>query len=378
MKVDHEVRWHRGFIALMASLLVANASSANAQDSTQAAVEMIAGRGLKIAAYPYAFYSPETELAFGAGGVLTFYTSKQQDDLRPSKTSLSGYYSTRKQYKFSQNTQLYLDHNRWFVALPLEFGFYVDKYWGVGNQTPDIENEDYDVRVFSGRFVLEGPTPVPFFTRDGFVYEFSYHDITDTRDNPYLGDSVVGSEGGITSGVGFDLVKDTRDHIFFPNGGGFHRFNFLWYNSILGSDFNFGTIEADLRRYFAFAPDQVIALQLYGNFVLGQLPFYKLSALGGGNIMRGYFRGRYRDRHYVATQVEYRGHVWWRFGAVVFAGVGDVFGSDASDLSFSNLKYSYGFGLRLVFNQREKINLRADFGFGRDTRGVYFGLEEAF
>jgi hypothetical protein len=31
-----------------------------------------------------------------------------------------------------------------------------------------------------------------------------------------------------------------------------------------------------------------------------------------------------------------------------------------------------------VFNQREKINLRADFGFGRDTRGVYFGLEEAF
>jgi hypothetical protein len=135
VKVDHEVRWHRGFIALMASLLVANASSANAQDSTQAAVEMIAGRGLKIAAYPYAFYSPETELAFGAGGVLTFYTSKQQDDLRPSKTSLSGYYSTRKQYKLSQNTQLYLDHNRWFVALPLEFGFYVDKYWGVGLYT---------------------------------------------------------------------------------------------------------------------------------------------------------------------------------------------------------------------------------------------------
>jgi outer membrane protein assembly factor BamA len=349
-----------------------------AQDSTQVAAELIAGRGMKLAAYPYAFYTPETELAFGAGGILTFYTSKQQAELRPSKVSLSGYYSTRKQYKFSQTTQLYLDRNRWFVSLPLEFGFYVDKFWGVGNQTPDITNTDYDVRVFSARFVLEGPTPVPFFVRDGFVYEFSYRDITDTKDNPFLGDSVPGSDGGVTSGLGVDVVRDTRDHTFFPNRGGYHRFNFLWFNSVLGSDFNFGEIEVDLRRYFALAPDQVVAGQLYGKFIAGTPPFYELSALGGGTIMRGYFQGRYRDRHYTAAQIEYRGHVWWRFGAVAFVGAGDVFGSPASTVSLSNLKYSYGFGLRLLFNRQEKINLRADFGFGRDTRGVYFGLEEAF
>jgi outer membrane protein assembly factor BamA len=363
---------------LSLGLLVSHAATARAQDSTQSAAELIAGRGLKLAAYPYAFYTPETELAFGAGGILTFYTSKEQEELRPSKVSLSGYYSTRKQYKFSQTTQLYLDRNRWFLSFPLEFGFYVDKFWGVGNQTLDTAEVDYDVRVFAGRFVVEGPTPVPFFTRDGFIYEFSYRDITDPKNNPYLGDSVLGSDGGLTSGVGFDLVKDTRDHTFFPNNGGFHRLNFLWYTSILGSDFNFGEIEVDLRRYFAVAPDQVIALQGYGRFVPGSPPFYELSALGGGTIMRGYFQGRYRDRHYAAAQVEYRGHVWWRLGVVAFAGAGDVFGSDASDFSFSNLKYSYGFGLRLLFNRQEKINLRADFGFGQDTKGVYFGLEEAF
>ena len=126
------------------------------------------------------------------------------------------------------------------------------------------------------------------------------------------------------------------------------------------------------------APDQVIALQAYGRFVPGSPPFYELSALGGGTIMRGYFQGRYRDRYYTAAQVEYRAHIWWRLGAVVFAGAGDVFGSPESDLSFSNLKYSCGFGLRLLFNRQEKINLRADFGFGQDTKGVYFGLEEAF
>ena len=121
-----------------------------------------------------------------------------------------------------------------------------------------------------------------------------------------------------------------------------------------------------------------MALQLYGRFVPGSPPFYELAALGGSTIMRGYFQGRYRDKSYTAAQIEYRGHVWWRFGVVAFAGTGDVFGSDASDLSFANLKYSYGFGLRFLFNRQEKINLRADFGFGQDTKGVYFGLEEAF
>ena len=369
----------RPFVMLAVGVLVAPVPALNAQDSTQVvALEVTGGRGMKLAAYPYAFYSPETELAFGAGGILTFYTSRQQPELRPSKVSLSGYYSTRKQYKFSQTTQLYLDRNGWFLALPLEFGSYVDKFWGVGNRAPDIPDEDYDVRVFAGRLVLEGPTPVPFFNRDGFVYEFSYRDITDPKDNPYLADSVPGSAGGITSGLGVDLVRDSRDHTFFPNDGGFHRLYLLWYASFLGSDYNFGEIEVDLRRYFAVAPDQVIALQAYGRFVPGSPPFYELSALGGGTIMRGYYHGRYRDRNYAAAQVEYRGHVWWRFGAVAFAGVGDVFGSDASDVSLDNLKYSYGFGVRLVFNRQEKINLRADFGFGQDTRGVYFGLEEAF
>jgi len=143
-------------MALATSVALGASSVATAQDSTQAAVALIAGRSMNLAAYPYAFYSPETELAFGAGGILTFYTSQQQASLRPSKVSLSGYYSMRKQYKFSQTTQLFLDRNRWFLALPLEFGSYVDKFCGLGNQTPDIPNEDYDVRVFAGRVVLEG------------------------------------------------------------------------------------------------------------------------------------------------------------------------------------------------------------------------------
>ena len=41
-------------------------------------------------------------------------------------------------------------------------------------------------------------------------------------------------------------------------------------------------------------------------------------------------------------------------------------------------EFAVGAGLRYLFNKEEKVNLRVDFGVGRNTTGVYFGLEEAF
>ncbi|MCE2613258.1 hypothetical protein LVD13_09765 [Flavobacteriaceae bacterium D16] len=43
------------------------------------------------------------------------------------------------------------------------------------------------------------------------------------------------------------------------------------------------------------------------------------------------------------------------------------------------LKYSFGGGLRYLFNKKENVNLRMDIGIGQDgNTGVYFGIEEAF
>jgi hypothetical protein len=41
-----------------------------------------------------------------------------------------------------------------------------------------------------------------------------------------------------------------------------------------------------------------------------------------GDIMRGYARGRYRDRWLLAAQGEYRSPVRKRLGGVLFAGAG--------------------------------------------------------
>jgi outer membrane translocation and assembly module TamA len=95
--------------------------------------------------------------------------------------------------------------------------------------------------------------------------------------------------------------------------------------------------------------------------------------------MRGYFYGRYRDKAYMTAQAEYRRHLWWKLGGVVFLGFGQV-GPELSAYRLDSFHSSYGFGLRYLFNPEEHVNIRVDFGFGRNdtTTGVYFGVEEAF
>jgi hypothetical protein len=143
-------------------------------------------------------------------------------------------------------------------------------------------------------------------------------------------------------------------------------------------DYVFFLGELDLRNYFAVAPDKVIATNLYMSVAGGDTPFYKLPGLGGQNRMRGYYEGRFRDDFYATLQAEYRQYFWWRLGFVVFGGLGQV-APEVIKFNSNEFKYSFGAGLRLLFNKTEKVNLRVDLGFGDNgDSGIYFGLEEAF
>ena len=352
----------------------------SAQDSTPRLTEtQVTVRRTRISAYPYVYYTPETELAFGAGGIITFYTDSAAA-LRPSKVAASGYYSTKKQYKFSVLPQVYLARNKVLLGADLSYGYYVDKYWGTGPGVDDIANEDYAARAFGAELVAQFPPFVRWMgtSRVGVKYDLLNYNIVEDRGNPFVeGDSVIGSNGGLSSGLGLVWVWDRRDHVFFPERGIYYQVEAVWNNSVFGSDFDYGRYEVDLRNYFRLGPEQVLAVQLFGSFASGDAPFYDLPMMGGGTIMRGYYQGRYRDNVLLASQAEVRWPIGGRFGVVGFAGLAEVqpgFGS----LSFSDLEPSLGGGLRFRFNREEKVNLRADIGFGAGAPGVYFGLEEAF
>jgi len=354
-------------LLMASSIVVSGQENADSTDEYQSI----------LTAYPYAYYTPETQLAIGAGGVLTYYT-ENSPDLNPSSLSLSGFYSTVKTYEINLNSNLYFDKNRMASVIKIKFAHTVDRFYGIGNDSPDLGTEQYVYDNYGGIADFQIPPAIAIADRAGIIFEYRQYDIVDRMENPYLNDpNLPGNEGGAISGLGLTWVWDTRDNVFFPNNGGYTQVKAIFYTKDLGSDYTYSYLEVNTRRYWAFEKDHVIAFQGYLESTGGQPPFYKYPALGGSNIMRGYFKGRYRDQNYFALQLEYRRYFWRRFGFVVFAGVGDV-ENEITLFSLPNLKHTLGFGLRFLFNEEEKINLRMDIGFGKDTNGIYFGMEEAF
>jgi outer membrane protein assembly factor BamA len=113
----------------------------------------------------------------------------------------------------------------------------------------------------------------------------------------------------------------------------------------------------------------------------GNVPLRNLAALGGSDIMRGYYAGRYRDKNMTAMQAEYRSPIWWRIGFVLFGGFGEVFNTIKPKNIITPkgwLKYSLGGGLRFSIRKNERLNLRMDYGIGYRSAGFYFTVAESF
>jgi outer membrane protein assembly factor BamA len=190
--------------------------------------------------------------------------------------------------------------------------------------------------------------------------------------------NVPGRYGYHVSGFGLSLTYDTRNNAFSPDKGTMAQLYFDHFAPLFGSDYQYTNWVIDIRRFVRIFEQQVLAVQVFGSFNTGETPLRSLSYLGGANTMRGYYAGRYRDKNAAVIQAEYRVPLFWRIGAVGFADVGNV-GPTLDYINFRHFKYSYGGGLRVALNQKEKLNLRLDYGIAKgSSQGFYLQLGEAF
>ena len=325
-------------------------------------------------AYPYVYYTPETQLAAGAGGIFIFYSGKGAS-LKPSKIGFGGFYSSNKQYKLSTSPEFYFANNDVYFKLPTSYGFFINKYWGIGDNTDAYENASYSVKTFASTLTFQVPPEWFFADRTGLILDYDYTEIVNTMDNELLEDTtLIGYNGGHLFGIGSDLQWDSRDNIFYPRSGGFQYFKAVFYPGM--SAYVYANMELEVKHFRSIGKG-VLAGDFYLNSVMGDAPFYKLPSLGGKQ-MRGYFFGRYRDNFYLMSQLEYRRYFTKRWGFVLFGTLGNV-SDNIISYDFSSLKYSFGGGLRFMFNEKENVNLRVDFGVGTDgNKGIYFGIQEAF
>jgi len=326
---------------------------------------------------PIFYYTPETKTALGAGGMYFFQTSKNKSRIRPSYILLGLEYTLMNQFKFGLEPDIYLSNEKYHLTGNISFRKFPSKFFGIGNNTSVDMEESYTPKTIDLRIALQ--RKVLSELDIGLEYVFAQDSINEVEEEGLLaGGKIPGSRGGKASGIGFLLTWDSRNNSFYPSSGNYFRLSTTIFNRSLGSDYSFKRIKLDLRKYYSLFSSHVLTLQSFLSFQAGSPPFQKMSLLGGEEIMRGYYKGRYRDNNMIAFQMEYRiVPVWWRLGLVGFVGVGDVAGRlDRFDLG--NFKYSYGFGIRYLFMREEKLNIRLDFAYGKGSSGFYIVLREAF
>ncbi len=320
--------------------------------------------------------SPETDFMFG--GVTQYYFREpgSDPDSRPSTFSAVFIYTTKKQIVSILSLELYRKNEEFQISGGLTYTKFPDKFWGIGNNTIDDNEEDYTPELIGfSLFAKKRFRPGLYL---GLEYEFYKSNIIEVETGGILSSgSIPGSTGGIASTVGLMLDYDHRDNIFSATSGQFFSFRANFFDESFGSDYNFKTATVDLRQYFSIFDDQVFAVQAYMRALSGIPPFQMLSLLGGESYLRGYYMGRYREKNMLTCQMEYRTSDWKNIGMVAFAGLGNV-GNKLSDIEFGDLKHSVGFGFRYTISRAERVKIRMDFGFGKDSSGMYLSLNEAF
>lgn len=361
------------FIAFALSLLTCCRCFASGNSSADTLKEKPEGNFL---IFPFFLKSPETNWGFGGASAYFFRPDKKVEDIRTSDFNLVALYTLRNQLVIVLGSTVYFSKEKTILRYESSYSYYPDRCWGIGNQSLPSAEEKYSIKqfYFNPQFLRK------FFRHwyAGFTYEIQHIGKFIYQPNGVFDkEHIIGRFGGNTSGIGFLLTWDTRNNAYSSSKGFFIEMSSKVFDKKIGSDFNFYKLALDFRNFISLPGKQVLAMQLIINENSGDIPIRHLGMLGGSEIMRGYYKGRYMDNDLIALQAELRQHLFGRIGITGFASTGEV-ASHTSYFKLDALHYAYGGGLRLMVSKTEKLNLRIDFGVGKNSTGLYVILKEAF
>ncbi len=348
---------------------VGNSSTAVQGDSADVS-------GTSIIPFPFVFYTPETKFGFGGTVITMFRMSQATGQDQPSSLSPIFVYTQKKQIVAMLEAELFFGAGRYRLNADVGYSKFPNTIWGIGNDTPDELREDYVPRVVSANVQFQNRVAPGWYV--GGRIEFARRTLIETDSTGLLRAGLLpGTDDGRILSGGLLVTWDTRDNTINPRTGGYRQLRMSFNDSAFGSDYNYSRYSLDVRQYVSLSPGHVLALRGLGVASVGTQPFDVLPQLGGEEMLRGYYGGRYRDRNLVAIQGEYRAHVWKRFGVIGFVSAGRV-SHELSEMDFNGFKPAAGLGLRFLLAPDEGLNLRADWGFGRGSSGFYLGLGEVF
>jgi len=353
--------------------LCAATASLAAQDSAALRADSVGRR--RIQPLPALGSAPETGLQFGAT-LLGVWEPSARRQARPTSLLASVLRTRKQQTRVRAEAEHWSDGNARRVAGSLQWQKFPLPFYGIGDRSLASAEETFTPTGAEAIITVQQRITGSWYATAG-VRHLSQAIALDSA-GVLRQRTILGTAGGRITEWSAGLTRDTRDNLFAPRQGRWLQASYARSIDGLWADYAFGTLRVDARQYHQLAAEHVIATQLQIVGVDGAAPFDQLALIGNSDIMRGYARGRYRDRWMSAAQGEYRSPVRHRVGGVLFGGAG-VSVNSLGVLSDARLLPTVGAGLRVQIDQRQRTGVRLDYARGLEkASGLYIGFNQAF
>ncbi len=318
-------------------------------------------------------YASDTKFGLGLVAAGLYRTDPNDSILPPSNVSLYGDVSSVGFYMLGVRGNHIAPKGRYRIDYHLYFYSFPADFWGIGYEMGDNDANKSDMK----RWQAQAEVSFLFRVADNFyIGPMASYDYVIGKhiERPELLQGMDQHTWNV--GVGVSLVYDNRDNLTNPHRGIYLNINQMFRPGFMGNDYAFSTTAFRFDAYQRLGKGTVLAEDIGANLNFGNPSWGMMAELGGTHSMRGYYEGRYRDKHSLEATVELRQHVWKRNGIVVWVGAGTIF-PKFSALRSKQILPNAGVGYRWEF--KKNVNVRLDYGFGKSGQsGFLFNINEAF
>ena len=318
-------------------------------------------------------YASDTKFGLGLVAAGLYRTDPNDSILPPSNVSLYGDVSSVGFYMLGVRGNHIAPKGRYRIDYHLYFYSFPADFWGIGYEMGDNDANKSDMK----RWQAQAEVSFLFRVADNFyIGPMASYDYVIGKhiERPELLQGMDQHTWNV--GAGVSLVYDNRDNLTNPHRGIYLNINQMFRPRFMGNDYAFSTTAFRFDAYQRLGKGTVLAEDIGANLNFGNPSWGMMAELGGTHSMRGYYEGRYRDKHSLEATVELRQHVWKRNGIVVWVGAGTIF-PKFSALRSKQILPNAGVGYRWEF--KKNVNVRLDYGFGKSGQsGFLFNINEAF
>jgi hypothetical protein len=332
-------------------------------------------------------YSPELEFAISGGALVTFSTKPGDTLLTRSSVPVAFTISSNGSMLLTSYWTTFFLSNKLLLTGIFQFRDLADHYYGVGYEK-GLNTVYPDSTFYKRQYWQLYGKPMWKVNKTiylGFIADFNFTEAYDVNgymaeDPDYLNDGPKNKNTGFGGAISYD----TRDFPQNAYSGALLSLSYTRYTQKFGGDNFYQVLDIEYRKFFSVSrkkSGRILAIYFHGRHCFNEVPYGELSYSGSSSDIRGYRSYRFRDRICNNFVAEYRhkfhgeSYMAKKSGVVVWAGVGSI-GSETGKSFFVNTLPNIGVGYR--FEVEHRLNVRVDFGWGKDSNGLYFNFQEAY